>query len=714
MVEMSVPGVRRVAPVAGAAAWAACRHEETEVDPTSGELRLARVPAPEARPWDVTAPAAPRAALGFDRDGCLYRGDPGRGQLTRVPWPEGGEPVDLLVGPDPQRLSEPGGFVPAADPRRPLRAWAVAADADEHLFVLDGAMGTVAVLDLVDGHLLRTIALPDAVVDLASAPDGAVLAAVASRERPLVALDAVGLPEPAPLDPAAATLLAAVPSAAHPARLAAGADGAVWLLLRDGSDAWAVPLRHERLDHPLRVPGATALAAVGARLVAAGPAGGDLRTWIVDGGRVVPDGPLRARNHDGTGIVATPDGRIGFWGGGFRIAVAARARYRSDGTVDTPALDSRGFGQRWGRVFVEACVPPGTTLAVGFATSDDVAPGRLPGAPPAVAGTALARTAPLHRRETGNEQPWVTAAPNDRYAVYEAPVTAPPGRQLWVRLRLTGPGSATPRIRALRAEFPAHDLVERLPRTYRRDADAASFLRRYLAIVDGQLGDLEARAARRDLLLDPHGAPVEALDWLASLVGLVLDARWPEHARRTALAEAGTQFRARGTVAALSRLLEIYLGTPVVVMQAFRLRGAPQRAIGGGAGDPGPGSAVVGSGLRLGGDAPAGAATPYAADAHRFSVLVPRDLDADELAVVHDLLDLHRPAHTSVEVCALGQGMRVGTSLHVGISTVVGPGSGFTAARVGRDRLGRGTVVGRGRAGVRPGAMRVGQGVVDP
>lgn len=703
MVEIveTAPGVRRVAPVTGAAAWRAADRDGTEVDAATGEVRLARLPA-VARPWPTGAPPAGRAALGFDRDGCLYHGDPARGQLTRIPWPDRGDPVDLLLGPAGDPAPDPAGFVPAADPRRPLRAWAVAADGDEHLFVLDGATGAVEVLDLLDGHPLRTIALDGPPVDLAATPDGGVVAAVAAREAPLVALDAIGVPAPVALDAAALALLRAVPAAARPTRLAA-AGAALWLLLRAGDDGWVVPLRGARLAAPLRVPGATALAVTGHRLVLAGPPGTDLRTWTVADGAATADLPLRARGHDGTGIVATPDGRIGFWTGtGFRIAVAARPRYVGVGVVDTVALDSRAYGQRWGRVFVDACVPPGTTLTVAFATADE----------PADLDALPAGTAPLHRRETGAEQPWLPPARTDRYETYEAPVTAPTGRHLRVRLRLTGPGSGTPMVRALRAEFPAHDLLERLPRAYRRDAAAAAFLRRYLGIIDGQLDDLEVRAARRDLLLDPHGAPVEVLDWLASLVGLVLDARWPEAARRTVLAEAGDQFRRRGTVAGLTRLLEIYLGTPVVVLEAFRLRGTPQRAIGGAAGPPGPGAAVVGVGLRLGGDAPTGAATPYTEHAHRFSVLVPRDLDDDERAVVADLLELHRPAHTSVEVCALGRGMRVGASLHVEISTVVGPGSGFAPARVGRDRLGRGTVLGRGRAGLRPGSARVGEGTV--
>jgi phage tail-like protein len=705
MVEIvdGTPGVRRVAPVT---AWGTATHAGTEIEPATGEVRLARLPAAE-RPWPTGGPPAGRAALGFDRDGCLYHGDPARGQVSRIPWPERGEPVDLLPGPTVEPDPDPGGFVPAADPRRPLRAWAVAADADEHLFVLDGASGTVALLDLLDGHLLRTVTLDAPPVDLVATPGGGVIAAVADRTAPLVALDAVGAPQPVPLDAEAVALLGAVPAVARPARLAA-AGQMLWLLLRAGDDGWVVPVRGARLAMPLRVPGATGLAGTalargGSRLVVAGPPGTDLRVWTVTGRAAEPDPPLRARGHDGTGIVATPDGRIGFWTGtAFRIAVAERPRYVPEGVVDTVALDSRAFGQRWGRVFVEACVPPGTTLTVAFSTADEVDElSPLPG-----------RTTALHRRETGTEQPWLPPARTDRYETYEAPVTALPGRHLRVRLRLAGPGSSTPRVRALRAEFPSHDLVERLPRAFRRDPAAAAFLRRYLAIVDGQLGDLELRAARRDLLLDPHGAPAEVLDWLASLVGLVLDARWPEATRRTVLAEAGDQFRRRGTLGGLTRLLEIYLGTPVVVLEAFRLRGPPRRAVGGAGEESGPDAAIVGVGLRLGGDAPAGAATPYTEHAHRFTVLVPRDLDDEEHAVVADLLDMHRPAHTSVEVCALGRGMRVGASLHVGISTVVGPGSGFTPARVGRDRLGRGTLVGRGRAGLRPGAARVGPGTV--
>ena len=73
--------------------------------------------------------------------------------MQRIPWPERGDPVDLLGDSLPPQMAggAPGGvgFVPAGgNPARPLRATALAADGDEHLFVLDAAASRVAIVDL--------------------------------------------------------------------------------------------------------------------------------------------------------------------------------------------------------------------------------------------------------------------------------------------------------------------------------------------------------------------------------------------------------------------------------------------------------------------------------------------------------------------------------------------------------------------------------------
>ncbi|MGH8934517.1 MAG: phage tail protein, partial [Egibacteraceae bacterium] len=548
-----------------------------------------------------------------------------------------------------------------------------------------------------------------------------------------------------------ATELASVPASATPLRVAVGPAGQLWLLLRDGTGAWAVPVEDARRTAVIPVPGASDIELDGAsRLVVAGPPGADFHRFALTRTADVMVGPLRGRNFDGRGIARTPDGRIGFWTSrGFRVAVEARRRFLRSGHVDCFRLDSGTYQQQWGRVFVEACGPKGARVRVGFATSDEE-PGLLephgpsiprdpplllegddhplpPEFPPLVATglvSTVSRPWELHRRETGSELPWLCRTdPADRFEVYEAPVQAPPGRYLWLRLMLDGTTSVTPRIRAVRAEFPGHDLLRRLPRAYSRDVAAASFLRRYLALADGLLSEIQDRAVRRDLLLDPFGAPPEMLPWLASLVGLTLDERWPELARRTMLAEAICLFRRRGTVAGLRRMLKIYLDCDVVILESFRMRGTGGASLtgdAGGAGPQGAANAVVGFGFRVGGEVGEQTAQPLsgtAADAfqthaHRFSVIVPRDLDGEQLDTVGHLLDLHRPAHTLVEVCTVGRGMRVGLGLHVEVSTVVGRSSGFRRAVLGGHRLGTNAVIGKPRAGVRPGASRLGTDTV--
>lgn len=736
------PG-RRLAPITGAQWWGRCLHHGTVVDPATEEVTLSGQPVASAGDWPATpGPHAERAGLAFDGRGWLYHGVPERGQLERVPWPRatatgGNSPVDLLAAPAAPEPAGPAvGFsAVAADPGRPLRARALAADADDHLFVLDGATGTIAVLDLTDGRLLRTVALAWSPVDLA-ARGHVITVATSARDHPLVEIDAIGEPRAMTADGRAGDPLAKVPPGAEPHRVAVGPDGDVWLLLRDEAGAWVVRMTGERLDQPISVPGADDLDIDGSgRVVVAGPADHDLLVWAVSGPAAEPAAPLTARGYDGRGIATTPEGHIGFWAAsGFRLARPPKLRYPgSGGYLDTYQLDSQAYRQQWGRLFLEACIPPGTKVEVGFATSDDLPqPDEMLGGASAAepplqfalwsSEDLLNQARPLHRRETGRELTWTPLDRDDRFEVYEAPVRAAPGRYLWLRLHLTGTRTLTPRIRAVRVECEGHNLLQRLPRTYRDDTVAAAFLWRYLAMIDGVLSEMDWRAQQRDLLLDPCGAPAELLPWIASLIGLTLDQRWPEAARREVLAQAICLFRRRGTVPGLKRMLEIYLQSPVAIVETFQLRGRGGAVVGGTQGEPGPASAVVGTSLRVGGEVSSGtgqltAQRPpdaFATHAHRFSVLIPRDLDPGQLAVVCDLLDLNRPAHTLVDVCA-GQGMRVGVGLYLAVSTAVGPSSSFTSSVVGQSSVGVRTVLGHGHAGVRVGATRLsGDTVVDP
>ncbi len=114
------------------------------------------------------------------------------------------------------------------------------------------------------------------------------------------------------------------------------------------------------------------------------------------------------------------------------------------------------------------------------------------------------------------------------------------------------------------------------------------------------------------------------------------------------------------------------------------------------------GSIAVGTGTRI--------STGYDATAHRFTVLVPGRLTDEQREVLTDILGDHRPAHTLVELCELGEGMRIGRSLRLDLTAYVGPPSGPGTVVVGRVGVGVDGVLGSAAPGSRLGGRsRVGE-----
>jgi phage tail-like protein len=355
--------------------------------------------------------------------------------------------------------------------------------------------------------------------------------------------------------------------------------------------------------------------------------------------------------------------------------------------------------------------------------------------PPMPALSLLAADAdyrPLHRRASGRELPWALrpAGPLAAFETYEAPARTGPaevGRYLWVSLLLSGDGRTTPRVKSLRIEKPGHELLRRLPKAWSRDAAAAEFVERWLAPLDGLLTELDGRATHRRALCDPWSAPQDLLPWLASWMGLVLDERWPAAAKRRLIDELAWLWRFRGTLTGLERFLAIYLearkgaGLRPRIVEHWRVRGLGGAIVGGpgesGAGESAPASrAILGAGFRVGGAigtateaTVAGAGSDgFATHAHRFTVVVPARLDAEERAVLVHVLDQHRPAHTLFDLCTVDAGSRAGVGLYLGLSSIVGRGAGFRPLELGAASLGTDRILGRPGAGTRPGGSRAG------
>lgn len=679
--------------------WERATHDGTQVD-ARGLVALDWY-AIEQRDGEISDIETDSGALAFDEECRLYRSVPEEGRVER----SRPSAHDAASGTTPDAYDlfpapvTPAGDFSASDAaigalNKPA---ALAVDCSDRLYIAERGTRRVLVYDIWSYALLARVPVyPQQPLDLARSGAGVFVL----LDEPALLLELVGRD--------ARRRFMLPDDISHADRFAVSPDG-TFVVLTEAASATAelcvLALQHEDAPDPmvlqLRVAQRLFVAhatdiefdANGVLVVARRAGESFLRFDAVDRD---PMPPMRARGFEGGGLVRAPEGRIAFWTqAGLRFPYEARVRYASTGRVTTFRLDGGEYQRIWGRVFVDACVPQGTSLRVACATTDD---------DDETVDLSAAETLPMYPRGRGPELPWIAA--RDRERTLEAPVAASAGRYLWVALELRGNGRASPIVRCLRAEQPAHEHLRRLPRTFSRDEDIASFLRRYLAMFDGMLDDMRGRAEIRHVLIDPRSAPSDQLSWLASFVGLVLDDRWEEHAKRTAIAEAAWLFRYRGTVPGMKRFLEIVSDAEVIIIERFKLRGQGGALLG----DTGSAftSSIVGGGFRVGGALSTPEETPlsgttadaFVTHAHRFTVILTCELSAEKMAVVQRVLDVHRPAHTLYDLCTVGAGMRVGRSLHVALSSIVGRSAGWKMLKLGGGTLGRNVLLGRAPEGV--------------
>ena len=643
-------------------------------------------------------------------------------------------PTDLFAV--PATTTEPGSFGPTDAPTGQLaEPRGVGVDADDRLVIAERGARRITFVDLWQRRTIRLATTTTAARPLRApiglAVDGRDVWVVTEQPTGLLRLTArrgpfdVDLPLPAPAaDPADA-----LPADAVAVRITVLAGRPVLLFRDPTGECWLVAAGVVAT----RVGPASEVAVADGGIVVA-PCGGGrfLVRYVVVNDTWQREAALDAQEYDGRGIAVSTDGRIAYTtADGIRLAVGTRVRYEAEGRVVTYRLDSGRYGAQWGRVFVDACVPPGTDVRYAIRTSDDefvTEIARTPALPelcpaPTTASPVLpppsldvavpAVDGRFHTRRD-HPAPWWRHRADQAIVTLEGFADAKPGRYAWVTLRLLGGTRSSPVVRSLRIEAESHTMARRLPKVFTRDDDVA-FLHRFLALFDGMLHDLDARALHRELLVDPASTPEEALPWLASFLGMVLDNRWPVADRRQLVSEAAWLYRRRGTLAALQRYLAIYLHVDPVILEHHRMRGAGGPIVGTDAIALSSRS-VIGFGLRVGGalgdpdsePLEGDAASAFARLAHRFSVLVPRPLDEEQEAVVRHILDTERPAHTAYELCTVDAGLRVGVASHLALSTVIGRTGGFTPIVLDRGVLGVDGILGRPVPGAVAEAGRVG------
>lgn len=379
------------------------------------------------------------------------------------------------------------------------------------------------------------------------------------------------------------------------------------------------------------------------------------------------------------------------------------------GQLLSGAIDSGQPRCRWHRVRIDADVPVGTTVSVSVAASDEETPvpqGAVP--PPSIWSTFPAGTP--------HPDDWQEIAGN----VSDALVVQPPGRYLFVRVRLTGDGRTTPTVRRIRLDFPRSTSLEYLPPIYREDPDAEDFTERFLSRFDASLEQLDDHIRRFPALLDGAGVPDEVLPWLGALVDLAFDPAWDASRRRTLLRAVPRLFRNRGTVAGLRHVLRLVFDVDAAIDEW-----APHRPWGA------AGRASLGA-VRLFGRARArfklsasalGAAPlrsygdpdrdPHAQIAFRFRVLLPppaATAGRNRARLIRDatrLVDAQKPAHTQATIHMGGRGFLVGQWGSAGVDTVLVPLEAPVLGASGNVRLRRGSIL-WGRASGSPGTFAVG------
>ncbi|WP_460890869.1 phage tail protein, partial [Ramlibacter alkalitolerans] len=256
---------------------------------------------------------------------------------------------------------------------------------------------------------------------------------------------------------------------------------------------------------------------------------------------------------------------------------------------------------------------------------------------------------------------------------------------------------------------------------YRPRATPADFQDRLLANFEGVLTRLEDQVAAAHLLTDPSVLADERLDWLAGWIGVAFDAALPASRRRDWLRAAPELARWHGTRTGLRLALDIATGGAVrggevLVVEDFRLRRILATLLGVDLADerdpllPGlqvSGNSVVGDTLLIGDRERAelaalfdagqlGAAAEAAALdfdgrlAHRATVLVHQEFEAQDLALVRRIAQLEAPAHVQVRVAAATWPLLVGIASLVGVDTYLGTARVARPVQVQRSALGAG------------------------
>jgi len=401
------------------------------------------------------------------------------------------------------------------------------------------------------------------------------------------------------------------------------------------------------------------------------------------------------------------------------------AVFQTSGTYWSAALDSQFYRCQWHRIMLRAQLPPKTAIQISTYASEVQQPfSQVQLLPDDAWQTNLTVTA------IGKE--------------WDALIFSSPGRYLWLRLQLSGNGSATPVVQSIRLEYPRISLRRYLPAVFAQDPGGTDFADRFLSIFDTTLRSVERKIDNQAAYFDPLSAPatpvkpgqMDFLTWLASWVGVSLDRQMPVAQRRTVLKRAGKFLCIRATRIGLWRQLLLFLRMepktvccphdqpkstcnpqlrncapvvkkpcawqpPPLILENYQLR----RWMFLGQGRLGDDAVLWGMRIvnrsQLSRNAQAGVTQlittpdpfhdPFLAYSHKFTVFVPASFGASDQKrrALINLLEAEKPAHTQYQVEYVAPRLRIGFQSMIGLDSVVGryPSQFRIGQQLGKDSI---------------------------
>lgn len=170
--------------------------------------------------------------------------------------------------------------------------------------------------------------------------------------------------------------------------------------------------------------------------------------------------------------------------------------------------------------------------------------------------------------------------------------------------------------------------LQYLPAIYKKD----EFIGRFLHIFEDILQPIEATVDNIPYYFDPGVTPEPLLPWMASWLGLVLDARWPVARRRELIKSAVELYRWRGTKRGLREFLRIYTGVVPQITEPV----------------VGP-SSRLGPDTRLGINAYLGGGEPFT-----FTISIEaKDIAEVDPDIVRAIIESQKPAYTTYNMSVI-------------------------------------------------------------